>query len=365
MTTNTNTYLYRHLAKVYFDTKEHTKAAAAFKVAIAVPLNQLEASMLDEGKGLESIDVTVLDSYAVFCRSPQFEQERHEMYDKLSDYSSFENLDVDAWLMLKLLMLKFSDTMDGENGAIATYEKIITKIALEKGQNSNAVQSVYLSFAEFLKQRGTIEKLADTIKTRLQNLVPGYDRVLALDVVAKGRATLIARLSNRLTRNTERVAEAAEHLRAANEAHNKGEYDEAFRQHLEGMKLGSVNCAFCLGTFYQLGIGCTVEMGLARKYYLKAAERGHANAQHHYGALLQMGLGGEVDVENAVKYYQKAAQQNHIPALQNLAAVYVSGLLGKPMYAAGVHTYLQAVALGDEASWTSLLIYYSNINEQV
>ena len=87
---------------------------------------------------------------------------------------------------------------------------------------------------------------------------------------------------------------------AASEIYGSGDHDAAFKAYLEAADLGSIDSQFMVGTLYQCGIGCEIDMEKAREYYAYAAERGHKIAQHYYGALLQMGLGGPVDMEAAV-----------------------------------------------------------------
>jgi len=361
MATSLDVYLYHHVAKVCLELENYSKASAAFDVIISKTLEAIETSLQEDMVNLQMFDFTILEHYAQFCELPEFVQQRQEMYEKLISYSSAEGLDIASSLKLKLLSINFFDNSD-EPALFAAFEDVIKTAVADSGESSDLVQSIYVSFVKHLKQKGATKKLSDTVRSRLQQLMPGYDRVLALDATTENHLSFNKRLIGRLTRNTKKMKAAATHFLLANKAHNRGDHDEAMRQHTFGAQAKNVECEFSLGTFYQLGIGCSVDMGLARKHYLQAAERGHPNAQHHLAALLQMGLGGEVDIEGAFKWYQKAAQQDFIPALNNLAAVYVSGLLGKPMYAAGIRIYLKATLLGDEASWTKLLAHFSNIH---
>lgn len=65
-----------------------------------------------------------------------------------------------------------------------------------------------------------------------------------------------------------------------------------------------------LGFFYETGMGCDEDLGLAHKYYKLGAEGGSKDAQAATGVFYAYGKGCEVDFKKAIYWYNEAAKQN-------------------------------------------------------
>ena len=72
----------------------------------------------------------------------------------------------------------------------------------------------------------------------------------------------------------------------------------------------------------QKGLGGSVDLVGARKWYLEAAQKGHTLAMNNYAVLLYQGLGGPVDLVGTREWYLKAAMRGEAYAQLNLYVLY-------------------------------------------
>ncbi len=88
---------------------------------------------------------------------------------------------------------------------------------------------------------------------------------------------------------------------------------------------GQTTASFRLGQIAQFGhAGQTIDLSLARSYYLRAAEAGHAAARDYLARLLYAGRGGPRDRQAALRWWQQAADAGWRPAANSLAWVQCS-----------------------------------------
>jgi hypothetical protein len=105
--------------------------------------------------------------------------------------------------------------------------------------------------------------------------------------------------------------------------------DDAAKKKFEATKLlAESGIAFSqnyLGLMYNQGIGVSLDLKEAAKWYRKAAEQGDASAQYNLGCMYDYGSGVVEDNKEAVKWYRKAAEQGFALAQHNLGNMYDSG----------------------------------------
>ncbi len=109
------------------------------------------------------------------------------------------------------------------------------------------------------------------------------------------------------------------------EAHDRGDYKEAFREFLPLAEQGIALAQFNLGLMCDKGHGVLQDYAQALKWYRKAAEQGFALAQYSLGHMYDEGHGIPQDYAQAVKWYRKAAEQGVALAQNMLGFMHVLG----------------------------------------
>lgn len=350
-------YLNHKLAKVSYELSEPDIAFDAFHAALTSTKSMIVDAPKSGVLNWNNINTDLLDDFSTFCRATNRKMNLESLRQSLAEFKekfpqeSTENIKID------LFNLRLRDA-DTDSEVIRTeFSNVISQTAKEHGNVSQEVQDIYADYVRFLHLRDADTEMATIIRDRLETLTPGHSDHL-VGHKEKQPSTVTERIKRRITTDPETIARLSQLHAAGNAAYNEGDHDKAFKLHMEAATENYDQSEFSIGTFYQLGIGCDINMVQARRFYKLASEQGHVAAQHHYGALLQMGLGGEVDIHNAMHWYEEAAKSNYAPALMNLAAIYCTPLLGSTNYAVAIAYYLQAYELGTAAALESVFTYF-------
>lgn len=355
-------FLSLKLASVSEALGEYAGARDAFKRSLEPVLRSLDRFAETGEIEWADRDIDLVEQFINFCRASKAEHELADLRHGFTRLSEVDTLSGEDAIRIETINLRLLDFRTPVEVLTGKFDSLISKTAAEHGNLSQEVQKLYVDYAKFLHQRGFDDAMTSVILKRLETLTPGFKSTFCARAANRGAETgpLFSRLLSRVKRDPSSDERLNGMHASANTAYMAGDHETAFERHLEAAKAGHAKSQFSIGTFYQLGIGCEINMPLARKYYGLAAEQGEATAQHHLGALLQMGLGGATDNAGAFREYQRAAMQDYVPAVMNLAAVYLSSLIGPPQYAKGIDAYLRAYQLGQADALDSALTYFGS-----
>ena len=302
-------------------------------------------------------DLAIFEDFVQYCNEQSLTDEADKIRECLEVVKNSEKSSPEIILKVDLLILRLLKMSADKNEVIQGYKEVISRSRERFGPLSQPVQDIYIELSKTLQYLGAKEDVLNTIQERLTELAPDYTAPLVFVNESLKARPITHRILNRVRSSKKKTHEMQTLFQSAVELYNQGKHQAAFEKHCLAAKLGNIESIFTLGTYYQLGIGCEINMADARKYYRKAGEMGHLGAQHHYAALLQTGLGGEVDLEGAVLWYENASASGHVTATMNLAYLHVSSLIGGPFYATGIATFLRAYELGNEEALTVVFQY--------
>lgn len=81
--------------------------------------------------------------------------------------------------------------------------------------------------------------------------------------------------------------------------------------------------AMCdVGTFYEHGVGCAQDAGLAKEWYSKAVAQGNASAMCNLGLLLFFDSSEKNNREEGISLLKQAVEKDHYPSMMSLAEIY-------------------------------------------
>lgn len=355
--TKEKTYLHHQLAKVSADLGDNESALASYLSALQ-PMQKTVDEAIETGEmNWKDVNTNILDDYANYCKSTSQPTGLGTLHGKLTDYATGDDIEAAEAVKIGLLCLRLRDNDTPLDVISADFDKVVNTAKDGFGNLSQDVQDIYAEHAKFLHSRGDVKEMARLIRSRLSELRPSYKDELIGKATGEERS-LIEKVKNRLVRDEATLQKLVSLHNEANAAYTNGDHERSFELHMEAAAEKYDPSEFSIGTFYQLGIGCELNMVEARKFYLRASEQGHAAAQHHYGALVQMGLGGSADVPEATKWYEQAASQGHSPAYLNLGALYCTDLLGATNYALAIEYFLISFELGNPNALDSVFTYF-------
>lgn len=107
------------------------------------------------------------------------------------------------------------------------------------------------------------------------------------------------------------------------------EVDErrAFELFTRGAELGSIDCMFNLGLFYEKGLGGYLpDNKSAARWYKKAAEKGSASGSFSYAYALLSGEGLKRDGSSSLKWFIKSGELGNANGWCGAAVIYANGL---------------------------------------
>lgn len=114
-------------------------------------------------------------------------------------------------------------------------------------------------------------------------------------------------------------------FRAALAAYGKGDAKSGLAALERSAAKGFALAQFELGNVYLSGIGVSIDLAAARRWYGLAAEGGQPAAQRQLAGMSLRGEGGPADSAAAMRWYQKAADSNDVEALYELGNVLIRG----------------------------------------
>jgi len=118
----------------------------------------------------------------------------------------------------------------------------------------------------------------------------------------------------------------ADHNKAAREAFDNGEYEQARDLWMPLAEAGDDQAQFGVGYLYDKGLGVPSDPAEAIRWYRMAAEQGHASSQLNLGALYQEGREDlPADPGRAADWFRLAAEQGNPNAQYNLGKLYYRG----------------------------------------
>jgi hypothetical protein len=82
---------------------------------------------------------------------------------------------------------------------------------------------------------------------------------------------------------------------------------------------GHTKAQYCLGVFYEKGIGIHQDLKEALKWKLAAAEKGEPRAQNHCGVRYARGSGVQKNYRKAYMWLRLAVMQCNRPAKKNIS----------------------------------------------
>tara|TARA_R110002072_G_scaffold3055_1_gene22956 strand:- start:309 stop:1406 length:1098 start_codon:yes stop_codon:yes gene_type:complete len=266
-----------------------------------------------------------LHAYALLCAEHGLSEDAEAAANRIEVLPLTSEITLNRSAIQQIAQSRFRFITEGADGIKSSFESSIQTLVFKFGVRSNPVQFQYAAYVQVLLDFGLRDEAFAIIRRRLLDLDYWYQNRLIFDRPASDSARQLEQRRTIAAFNS-RARSREEKLKAldaaASEIYGSGDHDAAFKAYLEAADLGSIDSQFMVGTLYQCGIGCEIDMEKAREYYAYAAERGHKIAQHYYGALLQMGLGGPVDMEAAVYWYYRAVLQGFPAAFDNLYAAY-------------------------------------------
>jgi hypothetical protein len=142
---------------------------------------------------------------------------------------------------------------------------------------------------------------------------------------------------------------AAGQLEVGMAAHDRGDYESAFRLWQPLAEQGDADAQTLLGIMYSEGRGVPQDDAAAAKWIRRAAEQGYADAQHLLGIMYGEGRGVLQDYAAAAKWYRRAAEQGNAGAQYNLGVMYYQGR-GVPQDDAAAAKWYRLAAEQDYAS---------------
>ncbi|XP_072752208.1 uncharacterized protein [Anoplolepis gracilipes] len=120
-------------------------------------------------------------------------------------------------------------------------------------------------------------------------------------------------------KNTHELVVGEYELRYGIEALEEKRYKDALMHFSAGANLSSPGSMFNLGLCYELGIGTLADQKKAVKYYNDAAAHDHADALYNLGVFHAQGRGGlSIDIDLARTYFVKAAKLGQVQAQRAL-----------------------------------------------
>ena len=132
-----------------------------------------------------------------------------------------------------------------------------------------------------------------------------------------------------------------------------------FATYLNQVSTGDMQTQNNLGFCYALGIGTTVDLALALKYFQLSAAQGCPEAQNNLGYLYRFGYGVSKDGAQAINYLTLANNQGLAKAAYNLGRGYTMGNFGTADVHKGLSFLLTASNKGLLSTFSSLGDYYS------
>lgn len=118
---------------------------------------------------------------------------------------------------------------------------------------------------------------------------------------------------------------AADQLRQAKDAYQRGDYATALRLFRPLAEKGNAEARYALGFMYEQGQGAPRDYREAAKWFRESAAQGYAYAQSRLGVMYAEGQGLTQDFGESVKWFQLAAEQGFNEARYNLGVAFAKG----------------------------------------
>lgn len=146
------------------------------------------------------------------------------------------------------------------------------------------------------------------------------------------------------------------------EAHDRGDFAQAFQLWLPLAQQGQVTAQINIGVMYDYGKGVPQNFQSAAKWYRAAALQNHVVAQYNYGIFLSEGKVAAEDGEDAMFWLHKAAVQGYADAQYKLGIMYAQSAAGQEqktaaaewLYQAGINYLSSGDGNGVESATTAL-----------
>lgn len=148
-------------------------------------------------------------------------------------------------------------------------------------------------------------------------------------------------------------------LSSADAAHDRGEYEVAYRKYLPLAEAGMVRAQVRLGTILHDGLGVPADHAQAAHWWRLAAEQGNASAGTSLGFLYTLGEGVEQDHAEAVRWYLMAAKLGDDHGQFNMGNAYRNGRGVEQDYTEAALWYRLAAGQGYAAAQFNLGIMYA------
>ncbi len=146
------------------------------------------------------------------------------------------------------------------------------------------------------------------------------------------------------------------------EAHDRGDFAQAFQLWLPLAQHGNVTAQINIGVMYDYGKGVPQNFSNAEKWYRAAALQNHVIAQYNYGVFLSEGKVAAEDDETAQQWLLKAATQGYADAQYKLGIMYAQSAAVQEqkataaewLYQAGINYLSSGDDKGVESATTAL-----------
>lgn len=296
---------------------------------------------------------------------------------QLEDLARTQGLSTPDQAAIKRLSLLANLDDINTDTLVAEFETIIlmvledTRDGITSRERVSNAHKMQIELVRVLLDKDETDIAAASMRGSLDRLSPEHHRLFQdqphIDHTLGTVQSLIRRFKNNPSSSNDTatspvVSFKSDHRYApeGNAAYFSGDQAEAIRLHMLGAENGEQDSQLSMGTYYQLGLGCDVDMEKAREYYQAAVNQGNLAAMQYLGALKQMGLGGPIDYEAAYQLYRRAGIQGYVPSLGNLAAMLTSNLISVYSLAGAVECHIRAYENGDLESLNKAFVIFSN-----
>ena len=126
---------------------------------------------------------------------------------------------------------------------------------------------------------------------------------------------------------------------AAYAAHDRGDFQTAFRLWKPLAEQGKADAQYNIGVMYNRGHGVPQNYLEAMRWYRLSAEKGHASAQYNLGVMYKNGDGILKDYKEAAKWFKSAAVQGDAEAQFGLGKMFAEGE-GAPQDIVQAHAWM-------------------------
>jgi TPR repeat protein len=120
----------------------------------------------------------------------------------------------------------------------------------------------------------------------------------------------LERQPRRAVARPDQTRDAADALRQAEAAEQRGDAKQALHWLQHAAAQGSSRAQVRIGFLHQVGRGVPRDYAQALHWYQRAADQGDAEAQYHLGRLYEHGWGVPQSYARSLRWYQRAARQH-------------------------------------------------------